>query len=109
MILKSLLAGIFLLLNVALFAQSSDQAVKVKQTVAYGEEVLQISFDGTPSQFGVFTVTNEQNQVVWKTEQAELAASPNYFSVGLEGFPRGTFVFAIQTPTEMYKTTFTIQ
>lgn len=109
MIIKSLLTGIFLHLCVALFAQSADGAVKVKQTVAYGENVLQISYDGTPAQFGVFTVKDAQGHEVYKVDPAELGPSPYYFSVGLEGFPRGTFVFEIRTSSESHQTTFTIQ
>ena len=109
MIIKSLLTGIFLHLCVALFAQSTDDAVKVKQVVAYGEDVLQISYDGTPAQFGVFTVKDAQGNEVYRVDPAELAPSPYYFSVGLEGFPRGTFVFGIRTSAESHQTTFTIQ
>ncbi len=106
---KSLLAGIFLHLSSALFAQvSGTPEIALQQTEAYGEKVLFVSFNGDDEPFGSFTVTNSEGKVVYAIREAELIPSPNYFTVNLEEFEADEYNFVIRTAKGTYTTRFTI-
>jgi hypothetical protein len=109
MIFKPLLVGCFLQLGAVLYAQAGDpNGLKLKQTTAYGEQVVQVSFDGDDSHFGTFKVTDSRGQVVLLTQEAELIPSPYYFSVAIEGLNKEEYVFSVETAKGLYSTRFTI-
>jgi hypothetical protein len=110
MIFKSLLVGGFLQLGAVLYAQTGDpNDLKLKQTTAYGEPVVEVSFNGDDSHFGVFRVTDSKGQIVILTPEAELIPSPYYFSVNIQGLKKEEYVFSVETAKGVYTTRFTIQ
>ena len=108
--LKSLLTGVLLQLSTGLFAQApGSKEITLNQVKAYGEEVVQVSFNGDDSSFGEFRITSGDGKVVFHTKEAELLPSPNYFLVSLEDIEAGAYVFSVQTKKGSYSTTYTIR
>jgi hypothetical protein len=108
MIIKGLLAGLFLQLSVLSFAQSGDPALTIRQTEANGQKVVQVSFDGDKIPFGVVTITDSEGKIAYRMEEAELVPSPNYFTLDLSALPKGSYVMTIETKLKKYDQSFTI-
>jgi hypothetical protein len=108
MMFKSLLAGVFLQLSIVSFAQTGDP-ITIRQTETYGQKVTQVSFNGDKSSFGALTVTDSQGKIAFRVEEAELIASPNYFTLDLSGLPKGEYVMTVETKVKAYAQPFKIQ
>jgi hypothetical protein len=110
MIVKSVLVGCFLQLGAVLYAQADNPGnLELKQATAYGESVVEVSFNGDDSHFGVFKVTDSKGQVVILTPEAELTPSPYSFSVNIEALKKEEYLFSVETAKGVYTTRFTIR
>jgi hypothetical protein len=104
------LVGVFLQFGATLYAQApGSKEIALKQTFVYGEQVVQVSFNGDSESFGTFRITDGNGRVVFLTQEAELIPAPNYFSVNIDAFEKGEYIFSVQTTKSVYETRFTIQ
>lgn len=110
MIFKNLLAGAFLLSSATLFAQApGSKEIPLKQVDFFGQQVVQVSFNGDDEPFGAFTVTDSYGKVVYAIDEAELIHSPNYFTMNIEALEKGEYTFSVKTSKASYQTQFTIR